>query len=687
MMVKNEEKNLDRCLSSLQPIRSEIPSELIIVDTGSTDNTVIIARKYTDKVYFHEWNNNFAEMRNKTISYAKGEWLLILDADEVIDQPQGLINFLKSSDSGKYNSGLLNIINITDEKDESTNITANVFRLFKNNGFKYIGVIHEQPLYKIPVIFIDTNIIHYGYLSTDKELMENKFKRNLELLKSELEKDPENIYYWYQLSQTYGMHKDYKLALKAAEKGYEIARRKKIDLSSRMYIFSKLISCYKNISNYIALENICLEGLKYNNKMIDLYYFAALAQAEQQKHQDAINNFKKYLDLLEKKNYYKDPSVFHYSLGWHESAYVKLCEMNILAGNLDEALFYINKVKSKRYIKFVISNMVKIFIKQSNFNDLYEFYKKRVKNEKENMDVFFATLENELDYLYEEENMEILEKFGAEDNDYALLYNVRLEIYKNNYANQNLIDKIKNVDLTNCPSYFGDLVYYAIKSGLPLINILSSARNKCIERFTSYIMEKYDDAANILLNYLKQNRDMSKPANLRINRIIGRYLVISSKLDDNDFKAACNLYINDGMSHIVKVYNPGIIDIEDVSEAASDEDAFLIYILAAERVKEQDAVSYVRYLRKALKVYPEMEKCVDFLKEEFEHYINKKSAENLHHNSEFSALKQALKVNIETLLSAGRYLEAEAFINEYLKIVPADSEMQKILDKIKTLIS
>ena len=54
MMVKNEEKYLDQCLSSLKPIRKKITSELIIVDTGSTDSTVNIARKYTDKIYFHE---------------------------------------------------------------------------------------------------------------------------------------------------------------------------------------------------------------------------------------------------------------------------------------------------------------------------------------------------------------------------------------------------------------------------------------------------------------------------------------------------------------------------------------------------------------------------------------------------------------------------------------------------------
>ena len=67
MMVKNEEKNLDKCLSSVMPLVDNLGAELIIVDTGSEDKTVEIAKKYTDKLYFHKWNNDFSAMRNITI--------------------------------------------------------------------------------------------------------------------------------------------------------------------------------------------------------------------------------------------------------------------------------------------------------------------------------------------------------------------------------------------------------------------------------------------------------------------------------------------------------------------------------------------------------------------------------------------------------------------------------------------
>ena len=88
MMVKNEEKYLDETLYALNDLRKDINTELIILDTGSNDNTVEIAKKYTDKVYFANWNNNFADMRNMSISYASGDWILILDADEKLTKQQ-----------------------------------------------------------------------------------------------------------------------------------------------------------------------------------------------------------------------------------------------------------------------------------------------------------------------------------------------------------------------------------------------------------------------------------------------------------------------------------------------------------------------------------------------------------------------------------------------------------------------
>lgn len=82
MIVKNEEKILDRCLSCV----ADLMDEIIIVDTGSTDRTKEIAAKYTDKIYDFEWIFDFSAARNYAFSKATGDYIYSADADEVLDE-------------------------------------------------------------------------------------------------------------------------------------------------------------------------------------------------------------------------------------------------------------------------------------------------------------------------------------------------------------------------------------------------------------------------------------------------------------------------------------------------------------------------------------------------------------------------------------------------------------------------
>lgn len=82
MIVKNEEKNLKRCLSCV----ADLMDEIIIVDTGSVDKTKEIALGYTDKVYDFKWIGDFAAARNFAFSKATGDYIYSADADEILDE-------------------------------------------------------------------------------------------------------------------------------------------------------------------------------------------------------------------------------------------------------------------------------------------------------------------------------------------------------------------------------------------------------------------------------------------------------------------------------------------------------------------------------------------------------------------------------------------------------------------------
>lgn len=94
MIVKNEEETLSRCLDTIK----DVVDEINIVDTGSTDNTVEIAKKYTDRVFFFEWIGNFAAARNESFKYATKDYILYLDADDVIlEEDRAKLKELKNS--------------------------------------------------------------------------------------------------------------------------------------------------------------------------------------------------------------------------------------------------------------------------------------------------------------------------------------------------------------------------------------------------------------------------------------------------------------------------------------------------------------------------------------------------------------------------------------------------------------
>ena len=96
MIVKNEEKYLERCLNGIKPILEQVDSELIIADTGSTDRTVEIARQFTDNVFYFEWIKDFAAARNSTLEKAQGEWYMFVDADEIFESCDEIIHFFNS---------------------------------------------------------------------------------------------------------------------------------------------------------------------------------------------------------------------------------------------------------------------------------------------------------------------------------------------------------------------------------------------------------------------------------------------------------------------------------------------------------------------------------------------------------------------------------------------------------------
>ena len=221
MIVKNESRCLERCLKALQPLRDAIPCELIIADTGSTDNTREIAERYADLVFDFPWIKDFSAARNAVVERASGLWYFSIDADEYLDADiSQLVVFLTGSQSRKIDlAGVVvrNYFNPDMLGDYTDGLLLRMMRM--ETGLRYTGSIHEtldtHP--GMSWVELESVVLHHdGYALASEEASEEKTRRNMELLVQELEKNPEDLHRMMQCLES---------STTLPEQGSDFARR------------------------------------------------------------------------------------------------------------------------------------------------------------------------------------------------------------------------------------------------------------------------------------------------------------------------------------------------------------------------------------------------------------------------------------------------------------------------------
>ena len=194
MIVKNEERNIEKALSWAKGAAFE----QIVVDTGSTDRTVEIAESMGAKVFHFEWINDFSAAKNYAIEQATGNWIAFLDADEYFpdEDVKELMLILRNIENEptlrKMRSAIrCAIVNVDDQGKPFLVVKQD--RVFKNvPETRYSGKIHEMLVTLDPIMQApELTIIHTGY-SQSAYAETGKAVRNVDLIKEELSRDPEN---------------------------------------------------------------------------------------------------------------------------------------------------------------------------------------------------------------------------------------------------------------------------------------------------------------------------------------------------------------------------------------------------------------------------------------------------------------------------------------------------------------
>jgi tetratricopeptide (TPR) repeat protein len=221
MIVRDEQEMLPRCLASV----ADAVDEIVIVDTGSTDATVEIARSFGARVLLHEWTGSFAQARNVSFDAAKGDWLLYLDADEVLVREDAPL--LRSLTGRTWREAFyLSETNYTGDLEDGTAVTHNALRLFRNRPqYRFEGRLHEQIAHCLPgylperVEASGVRIEHYGYLGAVRDSRE-KSSRNIELLRLQQAESPPTPFLHYNLGSEYAAAGEPQAALAEFERAW-----------------------------------------------------------------------------------------------------------------------------------------------------------------------------------------------------------------------------------------------------------------------------------------------------------------------------------------------------------------------------------------------------------------------------------------------------------------------------------
>lgn len=328
MIVKNEEENLEKCLKAI----SNYNFQIVIVDTGSSDNTKKVASKYTDCVYDYKWNNNFSDARNYAISKVKTEYVLIVDADEVLISVD-YNKLIKCIEDNKDKVGRIERDNEFVREGKKYISKEKVNRLFSKNKYKYEGSIHEQIVsidgYKYETYNLPIKFSHSGY-SNEEIDRKDKTKRNIEMLLLELKKSPNDPYLLYQLGKSFYMKHDY------VEAERYFAECLDFELDTRLEYVQDLVESYgytliknKKYEKALELTNI-YDEFKSSS---DFVFMIGLVYMNNGMFDKAILEFQKSLKYNKCKMEGVNSYLANYNIGI----------INECLGNKQEAIEYYKK--------------------------------------------------------------------------------------------------------------------------------------------------------------------------------------------------------------------------------------------------------------------------------------------------------------------------------------------------------
>ncbi len=351
MIVKNEEKVLDRCLNSV----SDLVDEIIIVDTGSTDSTKEIAKHYTDNVLDFKWVDDFSKARNYSFSKATKDYILWLDADDVIlEDDRKKFKELKESLDWKTDVVMMKY-NVSFDENGNVNFAYYRERLLKREkNFIWQSPIHE-------VITPSGNIVYKDICITHKKEDHSHSDRNLKIFETMIKNgttlDARQLYY-------YARELMYNNRFNEAITYFNIfLEHKDAWIENIINACLDLNNCYLNLDKPSLALSSLFRSFEYDTPRAEICSNIGIHFMQEKKYKIAIYWFKQALQITPDIKSGGFVQLDYYTF----IPYINLCVCYNELGDIKKAKYYNNKAGSIKPKNTLYINNKKYFENIDNY--------------------------------------------------------------------------------------------------------------------------------------------------------------------------------------------------------------------------------------------------------------------------------------------------------------------------------
>lgn len=322
MIVKNEASHIGNCLESVK----DFVDEIIIIDTGSTDQTTEICEQFSATIYQYEWGDDFSAARNFGLQLCQKDWILWLDADETIDSnaKETITSCLQTTDEQIIQLPIINYFGKSEQLNQEDYHLLYQPRLFQNQlGIYFTGRIHETlDVSKLDCkqTVLSTPIHHFGY--TDEQMeSKKKSQRNLAILFDEIQKNEDNPWIKYFIASELNLLKEYELAFQFLNQSIIDFIKRNIQPPSILYKLKYDILI--RTENWQGAAESIEKALLLYPDYVDLHYYKGVILYQLEKFPEAQSAFETCLEL---GNEHEEYFILHGVGSFRAEKYLQLCK-------------------------------------------------------------------------------------------------------------------------------------------------------------------------------------------------------------------------------------------------------------------------------------------------------------------------------------------------------------------------